>query len=163
MTRASLLGLLLLAAPALAGAVEIDAIQGAYHHAFANGDVQGDKFQGEDVLEVVKLSADTAYIRLHLDFFNGHMCSLWGVADLEGDTLVYRSKTIPGCELTLSFGADAVTFADRDGVCRQQNCGMRGGFNGARFETKNRRAIHYMDKLMASRQYKEALAERDAR
>jgi hypothetical protein len=78
------LGLLLLAASPLASAVEIDAIEGAYHRHFENGDVSGDKFAGEDVLEIVKITNDSAYFRTHLDIFNGHVCSLWGVADLVG-------------------------------------------------------------------------------
>jgi len=156
------LGLLVLAASPLASAVEIDAIEGAYHHHFENGDVSGDKFAGEDVLEIVKITNDSAYFRTHLDFFNGHVCSLWGVADLVGDQLVYRPKSQPNCVLTLAFSDKGVTFSDPAGACREQNCGARGSFDGTSFPAKSRRAISYLSKLLASRQYQEALAEHAA-
>src|SRR6476660_3949917 len=75
---------------ALSADFNIDSLAGVYRKTFANGNIDGGKYQSEDILEIVKVSPTTAYIRTHLEFFNGHVCNIWGVARLEGDALVYR-------------------------------------------------------------------------
>lgn len=153
---------LALITPALAGAVDIDAIQGAYHRHFKNEDINGTKLPGENVLEIVKITDGSAYFRTHLDFYNGHVCALSGVADLEGDRLVYRrSNDKSGCVLTLTFSDQGVSFEDRERRCQEMFCGARGSFEGEWFDSKSKRAIRYLQRLLDSRQYKEALAERE--
>ena len=128
------------AAPGL----DIDKIAGVYKSQFKNGNISGDKYQSEDVLEIVKVSPTVAYIRTHLEFFNGHVCNIWGVGDKEGDALVYRAKkeNVEGkfCVLSVKVKAGKVVIDDKDGACAVGTCGNRGMYNGTTFELKKRRA-----------------------
>lgn len=55
-------------------------------------------------MEIVTLAPDRVYLRLALQFDNGHSCSFRGVAHVAGDALAHRSKgrSGEGCELSLS-------------------------------------------------------------
>jgi hypothetical protein len=141
----------------------VDDLAGVYKDHFANGDVDGDKYKSEDVLEIVKTGPDQAYIRAHLEFYNGHSCAIYGIARLESGALVYRPKDDPasGCVLTLKKAGGRVVFGDAGSACKNLYCGMRGAFDGAGFDTGKRRPIRYMQRLLASREYAEAIAERD--
>ncbi|HEV2186980.1 MAG TPA: hypothetical protein VGR70_07215, partial [Stellaceae bacterium] len=110
----------------------------------------------------VKLTPNTAYIRIHLEFFNGHQCSIWGIAEVVGQSLVYREPSSQ-CELSVSLAGGRITFADQDGHCREETCGMRGMYNGQSFRLSSRRPISYMPKLLASDQYLAAIEEYQAR
>jgi hypothetical protein len=147
-----------------AGAADLDLnrVAGLYVSTFMNGDIAGDKYWSDDVLEIVKVSRSTAYFRTYLSFFNGHECSLSGVAQVAGQSLVYADPKIQ-CELRLDVANGKITFADKDGACRQWNCGMRGMFNGEKFKLSSRRRITYMAKLLASVQYLDAVKEYQAR
>jgi len=149
-----------LAAPAL------DEIAGVYKHRFANADVQGDKYTSEDILEIVPIAPSAAYFRVHLEFFNGHVCDLSGVANWRVDRLVYEGpKSVDGapCQLTLAFSSgDVRIFEGENGACREQTCGARGGYGfnnhqDADFVAGERRPIQYMARLLASSEYREAL------
>ena len=135
---------------------------GVYKHQFQNGNVQGDKYQSEDILEIVKVSPDTAYVRTHLEFFNGHVCNIWGVARIEGDALVYRGpNNIEGkpCVLSVKAVGGEVTLFDEHDACTVGTCGNRGMYTGEKFDLKTRRAIRYMDVLTKSQQYIDAVKE----
>ena len=58
---------------ALAANVNVDTLAGVYKKTFQNGNISGGKYQSEDILEIVKISPATAYVRTHLEFFNGHL------------------------------------------------------------------------------------------
>jgi hypothetical protein len=149
-------------ASALAGeSLDIGTFAGVYKHRFVNSDVTGQKFLGEDILEIVKLSPREAYFRIHLDFFNGHMCALYGVAKIEANVLVYRSSgTVHrNCVFKMTVGAKSIVFTDVGGYCRADSCGSRGGYDNTRFELNIRRPIRYMKRLKASREYAEALED----
>ena len=151
---------------ALAANVDIDALAGVYKKSFPNGNIDGGKYQSEDILEIVKVSPTTAYVRTHLEFFNGHVCNIWGVANAEGDALVYHGGTnLQGkaCLLSVKVQAGKVTLDDKDGACAIGTCGNRGMYNGTAFELKKRRAIRYMDVLVQSDQYKDAVDEHDGK
>ncbi|MFL5034807.1 MAG: hypothetical protein ACJ8EC_07280, partial [Microvirga sp.] len=81
------LAFLLLAAlaPALALAaeapVDIGKLEGVYRRSFRNGDISGAKFTSTDVLEILAVEKGRAYFRTELNFFNGHLCSLAGIAE----------------------------------------------------------------------------------
>jgi hypothetical protein len=146
--------------------VNIDALAGVYKKTFPNGTIDGNKYQSEDILEIVKISPASAYVRTHLEFFNGHVCNIWGVAKLEGDALVYHGETNSQgkqCLLSIRVQADKVTLDDKDGACAIGTCGNRGMYNGTAFELKKRRAIRYMDVLVNSDQYKDAVDEHDGK
>lgn len=154
------LALCLVPAAALAAApLAMDRVAGVYKTRFPNGLVDGTQFTSENVLEVVKISADRAYVRAELQFFNGHVCSVAAVFHPEGDSLVWRHQTVmnKACELRLTFADGTVAFHDKDGNCRQEDCGARGAFDGVSFPAASRRAIRYMPRLLASREYGEAL------
>jgi hypothetical protein len=151
---------------AFAANVNIDVLAGVYKKTFQNGNIDGGKYQSEDILEIVKISPTTAYVRTHLEFFNGHVCNIWGVAKVEGDGLVYHSETNSQgkpCLLSVKVQAGKVTLDDKDGACAIGTCGNRGMYNGTAFELKKRRVIRYMDVLVNSDQYKDAVDEHDGK
>ncbi|HEY8698423.1 MAG TPA: hypothetical protein VIM02_12475 [Rhizomicrobium sp.] len=116
----------------------------------------------EDVMEIVAQPGGAAYVRLHLTFDNGHLCGLHGIAEPEGDALVYRPRdNIEGpCALSLRSHAGRLVFGDADDACKFDFCGARGILNGAGFPLSSRRPIRYLPRLLASREYAEARAER---
>jgi hypothetical protein len=151
---------------ALAANVNIDALAGVYKKSFQNGNIDGGKYQSENILEIVKISPTTAYVRTHLEFFNGHVCNIWCVANVEGDALVYHGETNSQgkpCLLGVKVQAGKVTLDDKDGACAIGTCGNRGMYNGTAFELKKRRAIRYMSVLVNSDQYKDAVDEHDGK
>jgi hypothetical protein len=151
---------------AFAANVNIDVLAGVYKKTFQNGNIDGGKYQSEDILEIVKISPTTAYVRTHLEFFNGHVCNIWGVAKVEGDGLVYHGETNSQgkpCLLSVKVQAGKVTLDDKDGACAIGTCGNRGMYNGTAFELKKRRVIRYMDVLVNSDQYKDAVDEHDGK
>lgn len=156
----------LAATAALAGAsLSIASIAGVYKNHFRNGTVDGGEYLSENVLEIVELSPTQAYLRAHMEFYNGHLCAFWGVARLEGDALVYRPSwnNDKPCVLSLRRKGDSVLMGDPEDACWANFCGMRGRLEGARFALSSRRPIRYMKRLLASREYGEAIAERDGR
>jgi hypothetical protein len=146
--------------PSYASELDISSIQGVYRNSFENGDITRQKFHGEDILEIVRITDKTAYIRTHLDFFNGHMCGIWGIADAVGTSLVYSSKNIASCRLTISFSMTDVTLSDLDGKCRIETCGSRGGYENAKFYLNQKTSIRYMPRILASTEYNSATRER---
>jgi len=136
---------------------------GVYKHRFENATVDGDRYESEDVFEIVELDSDAAYVRARLAFSNGHSCSIHVVARVEGDALVYRERAPPSyrgqCVLTLRRTDTQMRFDDAEGQCTLDHCGARGSFNGSGLPTASQRRIRYMQRLLASREYAEALQE----
>jgi len=152
--------------PARAGEPDIDKLAGVYKKTFKNALVSGEKYQSENILEIVKVSPKAAYIRTHLEFSNGHLCDIWGLAKLEGDALVYRGKTNSQdkqCVLSVKAADGKVAFEDKEGACALSTCGARGMYNGISFELNRRRTIRYMKTLLNSDQYKESINEFEGR
>ena len=139
---------------------------GVYKVRFDNALVSGEHYRSENILEIAAYSKDAAYVRLHLEFANGHQCVLWGVADQVGPALVYRAAPDGAdrpCVLTLKRAGGRLTLADEGGVCRLENCGARGVFEGVGFPVSARRPIRYLPRLKASSEYKDAVAAYRAR
>jgi hypothetical protein len=156
-----------LALSAQAADFNIDAIAGVYKKQFKNGNISGDKYDSEDILEIVKITPASAYVRTHLDFFNGHICDFWGVAKVEDGALTYRA-TKPNvqdklCVMRVRVKGGKVALEDQDGACAIGTCGNRGMYNGTTFDLKRKRTIRYMDVLTKSDQYKEAVKEHDGK
>ena len=144
-----------------ADALSVDSIAGVYKVSHTLTAVDAPSYTAEDVLEIVKVSPQRAYIRTRLYFTNGHQCSLLGVANLRGNMLTYSTRDDPTgdvCELSLRVENGRVVFHDKDNKCMQHNCGMRGSFEGIGFPLSSRREIRYLPRLLASREYKGALA-----
>src|SRR5882672_9909580 len=100
---------LAVAAALTAAPIAIDGVTGVYKYRFDNGLADGTAYKSENVLEIVKVSPSQAYVRAHLEFFNGHICDISGVAQLENGALVYRPHENLGrdkCEFTLQRKGD---------------------------------------------------------
>ncbi len=175
MKRALLLVSAALALPALAAPGAEDpagAIEGVYKRRFMNTinagpDRPAERYLAEDVVEFVREDADHVYLRAHLEFANGHMCGVWGIAQREGEDFVYRQQqsVVPGeaaCTLRVKVTPGNILLDDRDAAgtptCRAQ-CGARGSLSGYSIERKARRPIRYMNRVKESRQYREAVHE----
>lgn len=154
--------LVLFSCKAFAQDADIASLQGVYKNRFIGQYVAGEKYESDDVLELVALTPSEAYVRIHLEFDNGHTCDLWGVAERSGELLLYHGRLSYGerpCELSLRTDGKSITLEDRDGICRASSCGSRGSYSGASFDITKRRSIKYMDRLTSSWQYKTAIEE----
>ncbi len=167
----AIVALLAITGQADAAPVNIDNLAGLY--------VQRDR-SGQHILEIVKVTPAEAYVRARLVFENGHTCSFHGLAKVQGESLVYTAGVmhsvwvsesrnitrVPGtCRLSLTPNGKQIVFGDQDDVCTESrdprvNCGARGLWRGATFDRARRRPILYMSRLLASREYREAIEER---
>ncbi len=138
----------------------VDALAGRYGSHFRNGDVEGEKYWSDDVVEIVPVGPDTAYVRLELDFFNGHMCLLSGIGRVEGERIVYNDhgSMSPGepCVLSVSRRGSGLLIDDGGGSCKSY-CGERGSLSDDTLPFSSRRPISYMKRLKASQEYMDAL------
>lgn len=159
---------ILAASAALAAAADAkgpaDDWAGVYKRQFQNGTVEGEKYQSEDIMEIVRVDETHAYVRLALEFYNGHSCSFAEVMQAEAGKLAYHARPdadAPMCNLSVVREGDAAAakfkFEDKDGQCQAYYCGARGSFEGSSFPVSAKRTIRYMDRLKASREYKDAL------
>jgi hypothetical protein len=149
----------LVSAVAAASHLDLRKLAGVYKTRFPDALVTGEKYQGEDILEIVPISGSKAYIRVHIDAYNGHICDISGLARSENGALVLRGDADPPpCELTIAPEGQSLLLSDPNGACRMAYCGARGGFDGEKFDLSGRRPIRYMKRLVASRQYREALS-----
>lgn len=139
----------------------VDALAGRYSERFRNALVTGEAYWSENIVEVVPVDARHAYVRLDLQFFNGHLCGLSGIAASEGDALVYREPKsgVSGGECTLTLRRHGAELGWDDGGSCKAYCGARGSFHQDGISWKSRRPITYLKRLRASSQYRDALAE----
>src|ERR1700741_5291965 len=78
----------------------IDQMQGVYKHRFANAAYGGEgkpdePYQSEDIVEIVRYDDERIYFRAELQFYNGHSCSISGIAKYDQGRFVYREKQAP--------------------------------------------------------------------
>jgi len=155
-------GVALAAEPSKTATATIKRIEGVYKSRFANSTVQDEHFESEDILEIVSYSPNAIYFRVHLEFYNGHTCDLYGIAAYENGSFVFHGKSDVSdaiCNLTIRADGGNVTLDDVGGNCRTYSCGARGGYHGVSFPIKSRREIKYMKRLKASHEYAEAAAD----
>ncbi|MEZ4819319.1 MAG: hypothetical protein R3A45_05300 [Bdellovibrionota bacterium] len=142
----------------------IKKIEGVYKKKFPNALMTGEKYESENILEIVPFEKDSAYLRFHLEFSNGHSCTLWGIAKEISGELIYREPQpiIPDqpCILTLFIEGDSLKtkINEVEHGC-QAYCGNRGTLNAARFKLNTRKPIRYLSRLKSSREYKEAVEQ----
>jgi hypothetical protein len=157
--------LLLCAGAALtaAGAAAFDParIAGRYGHHFLNGLVDGSHYWSDDVVEIVRLDPRRAYVRAELQFYNGHQCSISGIAHVDGGGLLYREAepNTDGGHCMLRIGETRTGVRLEDGGSCKDHCGARGSLNGIDFDRRSRRPITYVERLKGSSEFREALAE----
>lgn len=140
----------------------VQSLAGRYSSHFLNGLVDGTTYWSDDVVEIVPVSDDAAYVRVSLQFYNGHSCGIWGVAEAQGNRLVYHDPTQPiikgerACVLSVSRQG-ANLLIDDDGDTCKGYCGMRGSLMNDTLPFKSRRPITYMARLKASSEYNDAI------
>ena len=163
---ASLLVFWLATAPAAHADQTVDALAGRYGSHFRNGDVSGDKHWSDDVVEIVPVGPDAAYVRLELDFFNGHMGWINGIGRSENGRIVYNDhgSMSPGepCVLSVSRRGRDLLIDDDGGSCHLGYRGERGSLSDETLSFSSRRPISYVKRLKASQEYKNALKDWDA-
>lgn len=144
-----------------AGRIDLDTIAGRYSRTLSHEMVDGPAFTADNILEIVKVSPNAAYVRADLFFANGHTCRIYGIARVENEVLVYRTPDDPGeeCVFTIQRTGGRILLGDDRSACRHIYCGARGSLDGAYFDARSRRNISYMKRLQASREYSEAIAE----
>lgn len=154
--------LLGLAAIAAAPASPVSSMAGRYSKHFQSGMVDGSKYWADDVVEIVPIDAGHAFFRAELAFYNGHSCSIAGVAKAAGGKLVYSEKQPsydggPTCRLTITTKGKSLLLDDGDGSC-QSYCGARGSLSGFDLiPLSSKRPISYMARLKGSSEYKSAI------
>jgi len=136
-------------------------VAGVYKVQFQNGDVNGRKYESEDILEVVPVDDRTAYVRMDLEFFNGHSGKIYGIANYGKNSLIYDNGKKGGerCVVEYVWAADKViTKADYEKTpgCLSYH-GARGTFDGAQFPVKKKQTIRYMQRLKDSPEFKAAM------
>lgn len=121
-------------------------IAGSYRHTSPNGDVQGNKFETTDTLEITPVSDTAIHVRVHLFFFNGHECYHDGVASYrEAGLFAEHVKGIDGkeCVFEVLPTSTGIKLTDPTGMCRMNDCGARGGYGGREFSAGDRiKAVH---------------------
>ena len=160
---AGVLALGLGSAGAWAAGPVVDALAGRYARHFQNGLVDGSKYWSDDVVEIVPVAPEAAYVRASLQFFNGDSCDVSGVARAEGDALVYRQSATPlgggeKCVLRVSHAGADLKLEDVDGFCRAQFCGARGMLDWS-VPFRSRKPIGYLARLKGSEEFRGAMAE----
>jgi hypothetical protein len=144
-------------------AVFLGRIAGVYKEQFQNAFVNGEKYPSEDVLEVVPVSSDAAYVRMDLEFSNGHSGRIYGIATYGRNSMVYENGKAGDehCVVEYVWSSDfVVTRADYE---KTPGCslyhGARGSLEGAKFSVTKRSDIGYMQRLKNSKEFKEAIEE----
>lgn len=138
-------------------------LAGRYSHHFLTGQVNGPDYWTDDVAEIVPIDAHDAYVRLELKFYNGHLCSIAGVAQAQSEALIYQGSpgdTFAGsspCRLVVRRKGDALTWNDNN-TCKA-HCGERGSFMDGSLPWLSKRPITYLARLKSSREYNAALTE----
>lgn len=147
------------------GAAAVDPVSqlaGRYSRSFENGLVDGSKYTSEDIVEIVTVDPRHSYVRLDLQFFNGHICGLQGVARAEGAALVYREPGVPfgerQCVLRIERKGSQLTWDDGDNSCASY-CGARGSMGVGALPWRSKRRISYLARLKGAREYRNALTE----
>lgn len=140
-----------------------DQISGVYKHRFQNALVTGETYPSEDILEIVPYGSTAAYLRYALNFYNGHSCSLAGIAEDKGDHLTFTDpNSDTNCVLDIRIKGDALVSNDVSSPAESKfgchyYCGARGGFNHVTFPLKSKRKIRYMKRILDSSEYKDAV------
>jgi hypothetical protein len=154
----ALLALLGAAAPASDTALQL---AGRYQKQFPNALVDGTKYTGRDLVEIVPVAPRAAYVHAEFEFFNGHSCSIAGIAEAENGALVYRPQADAreqACVLTVRKTGKNLRISDNDGGCKGY-CGARGSLLGNDLPFASRRPIRAISKIKSSGEFRDAMAE----
>jgi len=154
-----LLGLAAAVFSAAAAPSAIDRLTGGYHERLDGKFSDGRPYTSRRDLEVLRLDGTAAFFRTEIVYPNQHTCGLSGIAALEGSALVYRTRDGPKlCTLTITARGDKVVLNDA-GSCNDY-CGAAASFDGIAFQASRRKPISDPNRLLKSRDYATAVAER---
>src|SRR5690349_20069955 len=117
-------------------------VAGVYKVQFQKGDIDGDKYQSEDILEVVPIDSNLAYARMDVEFLNGHSGRIYGIATDGKNSVVYdnRKNGDDRCVVEYVWSSDKIiTRADYQKTpgCRAYH-GARGSLDGIEFVVKKK-------------------------
>jgi hypothetical protein len=144
---------------------------GVYKERFMSGAINpggpDTPYQAENIVEIVPYDADHVYVRVHLEFYNGHECNIAGMGRYEKGAFVYHDPERlqpdePPCALKVGVDGGRLTLTDRatpDAISTcSAYCGARGSLTYD-IGMDRRRPIRYLDRLKASRQYRKAIED----
>jgi hypothetical protein len=151
----------------------INDLKGVYKYRFTGGTYDGSQtWPSENIVEIVPFDESHIYVRASLEFSNGHLCGIWGIAEYENNSFVYREpKSLEhsdsSCVLKISANKHDLVLTDSnstntDSTC-QMHCGARGSLINYTIARSSKRKIRYLDRLKASRQYLEAVEAFEAK
>lgn len=145
------------------GKAMIEKMEGVYKHRWMNEAIHENKFPVEDIFEFVRVSDTSAYVNIVLNFYNGHMCGFSGIAEYKKNGVFLTQHTDKdlgeNCTFIISLKGDVINFKDPDYKCSNFSCGARGSLNGDFFNLKQRRKIRYLNLILKSKNYQNALKE----
>ncbi|MES2906214.1 MAG: hypothetical protein V4691_04210 [Pseudomonadota bacterium] len=161
---ALLIGLLLpLPAFASDGAADIKRLEGVYKTQFKSGLVDGTEYMAEDIFEFLHVRDNAAYFKLHLEFYNAHVCDLSGIAKHTGTkgSFIFKDGDAEDiCILNIQAKDGQIVFSDNDSHCNKY-CGARGSISGSGFPLNKKRKIRYMPLILKSEEYRGAVENYD--
>jgi len=103
-------------------------------HEFPNIDLERcsdthcvETYEASNTLGVLPLNDRDLAFGASLSFFNGHSCSLQGVAVKDADGWVYDNQA-DDCVLDITLSTDGITLDADDTFDCRRNCGARGYF-----------------------------------
>ena len=119
MRRAVLLPLLLAISASAFAATGLDIDKVAVLNSAAPVNRAAPSGRANNVLEVVKISPEAAYVRTRLEFGTG-VCAVSGLARVDGDALLLKANGLDEgrCELRIQFG-EKIVFKDKGFQCSQ--------------------------------------------
>jgi len=144
----------------------IQDLEGVYKFQFANRIVTGEKYQSEDIIEIVKYSDDAIYFRVKLNFENEHRCNIYGIAKYDNGSFIYREKSSglsqQVCTLKISTENNYLKLSDLNGdsgsTCISY-CSARGSLSGYQTSLERKRKIRYMPIILKSVEYQSSVDE----
>ena len=148
----------------------IQDIEGVYKNRFPNRIVvpgkPDEKYEAEDIVEVVRHDDDHIYVRAALTFDNGHHCGIAAIAAYENGVFIYHDPNPmltekQSCMLTVSVKGEALHLSDRatpagPSTCSSL-CGARGSLGDYSIGADKKAKIRYLPKLKASKEYAQAV------
>ena len=138
-------------------------LAGVYTRSGANPNAQGPRYDGDDVIEVLPIDGNHAFVRVSIGGRGGEMCTLSGIARTEREELVYRAPIDPSsradrpCTLSIQRREGYLDWTDNR-TCREA-CADAAGLTDGRLAWSSRRKIRYTSRITGSPDYQGAMEE----
>ncbi len=148
----------------------IQDMEGVYKKRFPNRIVvpgaPDEKYEAEDIVEVVRHDDSHIYVRASLTFDNAHHCGIAAIASYENGAFIYHDPNPSmsekqACMLTVSVKGESLHLSDRatpsgPSTCSSL-CGARGSLGDYAIAASKKTKIRYLPKLKASKEYLQAV------